>query len=110
MNRKVSPADLLHVASFAHTKETINDKDLQLIGLSLERPYLMQSWKLMYVKSAEIRRFRVKSADFWADFGVDSSKYWKAADFCMKSADFQQNWKKSSFLSQPPRGQHQGNN
>ena len=48
----------------------------------------MQSWKLMYVRSAEIYRFWVKFVDVWVDFGVDSSKYWKSADFSMKSVDF----------------------
>ena len=55
------------------------------------------------------------------DFGVETAKCCKSMDFSMKSADFYQNpqirihrfpaklKKKSSFLSQPPRGQHQGN-
>ena len=89
-------ATLLFVFSHEGALSWPHDPDIQykrevwsfynlLIGLSFERPYLMQGQKLMYVKSMKIRGFRT---DFWMDFKPKSMDF-KTCGFQAKIHGFQ---------------------
>ena len=56
-----------------------------IVGLSFEKPYLMEALNLIIVKSTKT----AKICGFWADLRSESAKTAKSADFWLKSVDFQ---------------------